>query len=91
MDACLQEQDRIVEKTRTILARKGIILEDPKDVKRAVDIAMTEEWEQDNLDVRLPHFSNLHRYLGTRNCPLWPEIVKELRDLGNPHVPDAGE
>lgn len=90
-DACSQEQDHIVEKARTLLARKGIILDDPQDVNRAVDIAMTEEWDKDNLDLRLSHFRNLYRYLGTRNCRLWPEILKELRGLGNLDVPDGGE
>jgi hypothetical protein len=89
-NACDQVQDRIVLKTQNLLARKGIALEDPRDVRRAVDVAMTEAWEID-VDSRLSHFRNLHRYLGTRNCPLWPEIVKSLRDLGNPHVPDAEE
>jgi bifunctional N-acetylglucosamine-1-phosphate-uridyltransferase/glucosamine-1-phosphate-acetyltransferase GlmU-like protein len=88
--ACDQVQERIVLKTRTLLARKGIALEDPQDVSRAINIAMTEAWEID-IDNRLSHFRNLHRYLGTRNCRLWPEIVKELRDLGNLHVPDAEE
>lgn len=89
-DACFQVQERIVLKTRTLLARKGIALEDPQDVSRAINLAMTEAWEID-IDNRLSNFRNLHRYLGTRNCRLWPEIVKELRDFGNPHVPDAEE
>jgi len=88
--ACEQEQERILQKTRTLLARKGIAIEYPQDVNCAVDIALTEEWEGD-IDSRLSHLRNLRRYLGTRNCTLWPEIVKALRDLGNPDVPDAGE
>lgn len=86
---CSIEQERIGLKTRAFLIREGIEIKDPNDITRAVDIAMTEEWEKrDNIDVRLSHFRSLRCNLGRRNCPLWPEILKSLRSLGNYHVPE---
>ncbi|KAG6467640.1 uncharacterized protein LOC122037867 [Zingiber officinale] len=84
-NACDQEQERIVAKTRALLAQKNLALFDPQDVNIAVDNAMTNERTVD-IDSRLSRFRDLRRYLGTRNCTLWPEIVKELRELGNHHV-----
>jgi len=83
--ACEQEQERILQKARSLLEQKGIALEDPQDVNRAV--AMTEAWEID-IDNRLSHFRRLRRYFGTRKCTLWPDIKDQLRSLGNQNVPD---
>ena len=88
MGACWLEKERIEYKTRAILIRKGIFLEDPKDITRAVEVVLTDEWQKDNIDVRLSHFRGLRRNLGSQRCPIWRDILSELRQLGNDNVPN---
>ena len=87
-DSCALVEQDIVEGTRVLLEKGGITLEDPKDVKRAVNMAMTSFWEGD-IDGRLQRFRNLRGTLG--KGPLFKDILKELRSLGNQSVPDPEE
>lgn len=80
-DACLREEEAIIQKRRLLLQSRRIALEDPADVKGAVQTALTDHWEKD----RIEHFRELRRYLGKRDCPLWREIKEALHDLGNYH------
>lgn len=88
-DACLIEQRRIAKKAHRLLKRRGISLEDPRDVDLAVDFALTNEWDVD-CEEKLERFRSLRERLG--GCSdLWREILKELRDLGNMQVPDPSK
>jgi F-type H+-transporting ATPase subunit c len=81
--ACEKEEASMIAKAHRILARQGIILEDPRDVNRALSIVLHEAWEID-IDLRLCHFQELRRAFGTRNCSIWSTFMDQLRELGNP-------
>nr|YP_009861439.1 hypothetical protein [Mirabilis himalaica]QKN19336.1 hypothetical protein [Mirabilis himalaica] len=82
---CENEEAAMRYKARDILRQKGITLEDPKDVKRALDAALSDDWEHD-IDTRLPHFRRLNRNFGKARCSIWNQFIDELRELGNPQV-----
>lgn len=74
----------MIEKAHILLHHKGIILEDPSDVKRALERVLYDDWEHD-VDERLPHFRKLKR---RARCSIWNNFIDQLRELGNPQVND---
>lgn len=85
MEACEKEEAAMIDKAHILLHQKGITLEDPKDVKRALEAALHDDWEHD-IDERLAHFRGLKRDFGTARCSIWNNFIDELRELGNPQV-----
>lgn len=57
----------MIERAHIILQKKGVTLEDPEDVKRALGAVLYDDWQYD-LDSRLPHFRDLKRDFGTARC-----------------------
>lgn len=84
-EACEKEEAAMIDKAHILLHQKGITLEDPKDVKRALEAALYDDWQHD-IDERLPHFRGLKRDFGTARCSIWNKFIDELREFGNPQV-----
>ena len=84
-EACEEEERAVIDKAHRLLQRKGIVLEDPTDVRRALGTALYDSWQTD-IDHRLPHFRRIQQDFGTNRCCIWNLFVDELRDLGNPQV-----
>lgn len=90
IERCDEVQDQIIEGTRITLEKEGIIITDPKDITKAVDIVLTDH--QGDIDERLSKFTRFRGSLGrgTKN-DLLPDIMKVLRDFGNNNVPDPDQ
>lgn len=86
IEACEKEEAAMIDKAHILLQKKGITLEDPKDVKRALETVLYDDWQHD-IDERLSHFRGLKRDFGTARCSIWNKFIDELRELGNPQSP----
>nr|AXU98911.1 hypothetical protein [Brassica juncea]AXU99007.1 hypothetical protein [Brassica juncea] len=85
MAACENEEAAMIRKAHNLLHQLGITLEDPEDVKRALQLALHDDWEHD-IDDRKRHFTVLRRNFGTARCERWNSFISELRGLGNHQV-----
>ncbi|CAL9238904.1 unnamed protein product [Arabidopsis halleri] len=84
-NACENEEAAMIRKAHVLLHQRGITLEDPEDVKRALQLALHNDWEHD-IDERRRHFTMLRRDFGTTRCERWNPFIDELRGLGNHQV-----
>jgi hypothetical protein len=75
----------MVRKAHILLHQRGVTLGDPEDVKRALQLALHDDWEHD-IDDRKRHFTVLRRDFGTARCERWNPFIDELRGLGNRQV-----
>ncbi|CDY65731.1 BnaCnng48500D [Brassica napus] len=85
MAACENEEAAMIRKAHNLLHQLGITLEDAEDVKRALQLALHDDWEHD-IDDRKRHFTVLRRNFGTARCERWNSFIEELRGLGNHQV-----
>lgn len=85
MMACENEEAAMIRKAHILLHQFGITLEDAEDVKRALQLALHDDWEHD-VDDRKRHFTVLRRNFGTARCERWNSFIEELRGLGNHQV-----
>nr|QJA28491.1 hypothetical protein [Capsella bursa-pastoris] len=85
MAACEKEEAAMIRKAHMLLHQRGIALDDPEDVKRALQLALHDDWEHD-IDSRQRHFTMLKRDFGTTRCERWNPFIDELRGLGNHQV-----
>jgi len=83
--ACENLEAAMVRKAQILLHQRGITLEDPEDVKRALQLALHDDWEH-AIDDRKRHFTVLRRNFGTARCERWNPFIDELRGLGNHQV-----
>ncbi|CAH8307708.1 unnamed protein product [Eruca vesicaria subsp. sativa] len=83
--ACENEEAAMIRKAHNLLHQLGITLEDAEDVKRALQLALHDDWEHD-IDDRQRHFTVLRRNFGTARCERWNSFIEELRGLGNHQV-----
>lgn len=84
-NACENLEAAMVREAHILLRQRGITLEDPEDVKRALRLALHDDWEHD-IDDRQRHFTVLRRDFGTARCDRWNPFIDELRGLGNSQV-----
>nr|AEX57669.1 hypothetical protein RasatMp038 [Raphanus sativus]QGW48579.1 hypothetical protein [Raphanus sativus] len=82
---CENEEAAMIRKAHILLHQFGITLEDAEDVKRALQLALHDDWEHD-IDDRKRHFTVLRRNFGTARCERWNSFIEELRGLGNHQV-----
>jgi F0F1-type ATP synthase membrane subunit c/vacuolar-type H+-ATPase subunit K len=83
--ACENLEAAMVRKAHILLHQRGVTLGDPEDVKRALQLALHDDWEHD-IDDRKRHFTVLRRDFGTARCERWNPFIDELRGLGNRQV-----
>ncbi|CAL9238963.1 unnamed protein product [Arabidopsis halleri] len=84
-NACENLEAAMVRKAHILLHQRGITLENQEDVKRALQLALHDDWEHD-IDDRKRHFTVLRRDFGTTRCERWNPFIDELRGLGNHQV-----
>nr|QJA28489.1 hypothetical protein [Capsella bursa-pastoris] len=84
-NACESLEAAMVRKAHILLHERGITLADPEDIKRALQLALHDDWEHD-IDSRQRHFTMLKRDFGTTRCERWNPFIDELRGLGNHQV-----
>ncbi|CAN8222940.1 unnamed protein product [Cochlearia groenlandica] len=84
-NACENEEAAMIRKAHILLHQRGITIEDAEDVKRALQLALHDDWEHD-IDDRNKHFIMLRRNFGTARCERWNTFIEELRGLGNHQV-----
>ncbi|XP_010418934.1 PREDICTED: uncharacterized protein LOC104704573 [Camelina sativa] len=84
-NACENLEAAMVRKAHILLHERGVTLEDPEDVKRALQLALHDDWEHD-IDDRERHFTMLRRDFGTTRYERWNPFIDELRGLGNHQV-----
>lgn len=84
-NACENLEAAMVRKAHILLHQRGVTLEDPEDVKRALQLALHDDWEHD-IDDRRKHFTVLRRDFGTARCERWNPFIDELKGLGNHQV-----
>uniref|UniRef100_A0A0D3A0M6 Uncharacterized protein n=1 Tax=Brassica oleracea var. oleracea TaxID=109376 RepID=A0A0D3A0M6_BRAOL len=75
----------MIRKAHNLLHQLGITLEEAEDVKRALQLALHDDWGHD-IDDRKRHFTVLRRNFGTARCERWNSFIEELRGLGNHQV-----
>ncbi|CAA0413886.1 unnamed protein product [Arabidopsis thaliana] len=80
--ACENLEAAMVRKAQILLHQRGVTLGDPEDVKRALQLALHDDWEH-AIDDRKRHFTVLRRNFGTARCERWNPFIDELRGLGN--------
>jgi hypothetical protein len=85
MSRCEWVERAMERKARAILRAKKITLDDPADVRRALNMALYDHKEQD-IDTLLPHLKKLNRKFGKNGCLIWNTFIDELIDLGNTQV-----
>lgn len=57
-----------------------------------MDIALTDEYENTDLYQLKTHIRSLRVNLGNKiDCPIFTDILRELRSLGNENVPDPDD
>lgn len=83
--ACENLEAAMVRKAHILLHQRGVTLGDPEDVKRALQLALHDDWEH-AIDDRKRHFTVLRRNFGTARCERWNPFIDELRGLGNHQV-----
>nr|AAM15515.1 hypothetical protein [Arabidopsis thaliana] len=83
--ACANLEAAMVRKAQILLHQRGVTLGDPEDVKRALQLALHDDWEH-AIDDRKRHFTVLRRNFGTARCERWNPFIDELRGLGNHQV-----
>jgi len=83
--ACENLEAAMVRKAQILLHQRGVTLGDPEDVKRALQLALHDDWEH-AIDDRKRHFTVLRRNFGTARCERWNPFIDELRGLGNHQV-----
>jgi hypothetical protein len=85
MSRCEWLERAMEGKAHRILRTKGITLDDPADVRRALNMALYDYKEED-IDSLLPLFKKLNRKFGKDGCLVWNTFIDELIDLGNTQV-----
>ncbi|KAG2308118.1 hypothetical protein Bca4012_082843 [Brassica carinata] len=85
MAACENEEATMIRKTHNLLHNLGKTLENAEDVKRALQLALHDDWEH-HIDDRKRHFTMLRCNFGTDRCERWNSFIEELRGLGNHQV-----
>ena len=82
---CDREETEIVLKARNLLKKKVPVItpDDEQDIKRAINMALHDAWETQDLTKRLKEFRKIRRSLGTPNCSVWDVFIDCLNSLGN--------
>lgn len=77
---CEEQVRLIVDKARQVLANRGIEIRDPQDIRRGVDIYLTEIWDREPT----ARLKTLKRILSTgdnSNSGIWTKIINEITKL----------
>jgi hypothetical protein len=79
MAKCEQQVQLILEKAREVVTNRGIQIRDPEDIKRGLDVYLTDIWEKEPT----ARLQALKLILNTdpTNSRTWRKILEEIEKL----------
>ncbi|CAN6465363.1 unnamed protein product [Victoria cruziana] len=77
---CEQQVERIVNKAREVLECRGIQISDPEDVRRGVDIYLSDIWDKEPT-ARLKALKYIVSAGDKPNSRIWRDLIKEINKL----------